>query len=130
MLRLKENAEETFSEDVNLELESSADSHSFLPIPRKEPTKYTAIHSIIHNELVDWPDLAEPSVKKFRAPGLATMAFPVLFPYGSGDPTYPGRQRDVSLTDGFKHLMKYGEETPNQKLYWRFANHPRFPYWA
>ena len=62
-------------------------------------------------------------------PFLATMAFPTLFPYASGDPTNPSRERNVSITDGFKHLVKFGEVNTCEK-HWRFACHPRFPYWA
>ena len=78
LLSLEDNTEEAFCEDVDSELESSADSHSFLPNPKKEPTEDTAIRSIINNEPVDWPDLAERPINEFRTPGLATMAFPVL----------------------------------------------------
>ena len=74
MLRLEENAEETFGEDVNLELESSADSHSFLPIPRKEPTKYTAIHSIIHNVVAKYI----PNVSKLDLTGHRKLGIPKI----------------------------------------------------
>lgn len=70
------------------------------------------------------------TANEFRSPGLATQAFPALFPYGAGDPTNPGRHHDVSLTEGFQHLMRYGEIHTSNNLHWRFANHPRFPYWA
>ena len=36
------------------------------------------------------------------------MVFPTLFPYGKGDPTKRTRL-EVSLTDGFKHLIKYAD---------------------
>ena len=104
------------------------DSHSFLPLPAKEPTEDNAIRSIVNGtDPMEWPDIAEEPINEFRTPGLA---FPALFPYGKGDPTNPGRHRDVSLTDGFKHLMEFGEIQPSNDLHWRFANHPRFPYWA
>ena len=57
------------------------------------------------------------------------MAFPTLFPYGHGDPT-DQRTRKVSLSDAFKHLVKYGEKMQSGQFTWRFASHPRFPYWA
>ena len=60
------------------------------------------------------------------AEGLATMAFPTLFPYGKGDPTV----REVCLTDGFKHLIKYADLSTDGLFAWRFASHPRFLYWA
>ena len=35
----------------------------------------------------------------------------------------------MSSTDSFKHFEKYGEISASH-LSWRFATHPRFPYWA
>ena len=58
------------------------------------------------------------------------MAFPTLFPYGKGGPTKRTRLREVSLTDGFKHFIKYVHLSANGTITWRFASHPRFPYWA
>ena len=58
------------------------------------------------------------------------MAFPTLFPYGKGDPTKRTRLHEVSLTEGFKHLIKYADLSTNGTFTWRFASHPRFPYWA
>ena len=76
------------------------------------------------------PDIDQTPVNEFKTPFLATMDFPTLFPYGHGDPTYGGRQRAVSLTDGLKHLIKYAEITKDNQRYWHFASHPRFPYWG
>ena len=123
-----EEHEANTEEGEDAQSEHVHDGNSFLPLPRKEPTEECTIRSIINGkDLIDWPDIAGHAINEFRTPGLATMTFPTLFPYGTGDPTNPGRQREVSLTDGFKHLIRYGEMTP---FNWRFANHPRFPYWA
>ena len=56
--------------------------------------------------------------------------FPTLFPHGRGDPTCKARHHPVSLADAFKHLMKYSDTSPDGTSRWRFASHPRFPYWA
>ena len=82
------------------------------------------------NNSLEWPDVSEQPINEFRTPYLATMSFQTLFPYSTGDPTNPGRQHPVSLTDGFKHLIKYGEITVTNMKCWRFASHPRFMYWA
>ena len=109
--------------------EDTSDSHSFLPVPMKEATEDSAIRYMVNgDDPMNWPDIAGRPINEFRTPGLATLAFPTLFPYGTGDPTYPGRQRDVSLTEGFKHLIRYGERDASNNLHWRFASHPRFPY--
>lgn len=107
------------------------DTRSFLPFPVAEATEDRTIRSVINDSnRSDWPDINQTPVNEFQTPFLATMAFPTLFPYGRGDPTNPGRQRAVSLTDGLKHLIKYAETTENDQRYWRFASHPRFPYWG
>ena len=97
----------------------------------KEATEDSTIRYMVNgDDPMNWPDIAGRPINEFRTPGLATQAFPTLFPYGTGDPTYPGRQRDVSLTERFKHLIRYGERDASNYLHWRFASHPRFPYWA
>ena len=59
------------------------------------------------------------------------MVFPTLFPYGKGDPTCKGRHRAVTLAEAFKHLERYCDILVSDGIhYWRFASHPRFPYWA
>ena len=32
--------------------------------------------------------------------------------------------------EAFKHLERYCDILPNGNFHWRFASHPRFPYWA
>lgn len=58
------------------------------------------------------------------------MVFPALFPHGTGDPTCKGRRHEVTLTEGFKHLIRYADISSDGQQRWRFASHPRFPYWA
>jgi hypothetical protein len=38
------------------------------------------------------------------------------FPHGTGDPTNPAPHRSVSLTDGLKHLLKYGETNEHTQM--------------
>ena len=91
--------------------------------------------SLVNNhEPVEWPTLDTldtHAINEFKTPYLAAMAFPTLFPYSAGDPTNPARQGNVSLTDGLKHLLRYGEiDEHTQMQQWRFASHPQFPYWG
>ena len=112
---------------------NGCDSHSFLPLPNKQSTDDMAIRNTILGDTLDplnWPDINNVPINEFQTPYLATMSFPTLFPYATGDPTYPGRQRPVSLTDGFKHLIKYGDISDSNIKSWRFASHPHFIYWA
>jgi len=57
------------------------------------------------------------------------MAFPTLLADGKGDPTNPALNRDVPLCGKIQHLIKFAEYIGNKWVY-RFANHPRFSYWA
>ena len=36
----------------------------------------------------------------------------------------------MHLSEAFKHLLKYGDVNSAGEPQWRFALHPRFPYWA
>lgn len=100
-----------------------------MPLPTRQPSEEDAIRTTLNSHL-EWPAIENQPINEFRTQYLATMSFPALFPYGTGDPTFPGRSRAVSITDGFKHLIKYGEIIKDNVKSWRFANHPRFPYWA
>ena len=105
-------------------------SHSFLPLPNRTATEDEAIRAVVSgSDPLEWPNIAEQPINEFRTAGLATQAFPTLFPYGTGDPTCPGRQRPVTFTEAFKHLIRYADNMDGTFL-WRFASHPRFPYWA
>ena len=66
-------------------------------------------------------------MNEFKTDGLATMAFPTLFSYGKGDPTNRARRQSITLTEAFKHLMKFAVRLANGMFQWRFASHPRFP---
>ena len=114
--------------------ESDHDSHSFLPLPTKQATESEAIKATFSDDSstspIPWPEIGGQPINEFRTPFLATMSFPTLFPHAKGDPSNPGRPRSVSLTDSFKHLEKYGEISASNLPSWRFATHPRFPYWA
>ncbi len=121
--------EECSAQSVSREEDDEHDSSSFLPLPTSQTSEDDAIHSAL-NAPLEWPDATGQAINEFRTPYLATMSFPTLFPYGTGDTTYPGRQRQLSLTDGFKHLVRYGEVTADKLKSWRFASHPCFPYWA
>ena len=97
-------------------------SHSFLSLPQRQQTEQDAIRALINDEdLLDWPANDGDPISEFQTEGLASMAFPTLFPYGKGDPTKRTRLREVSLTDGFKHFIKYADLSANGTFTWRFA---------
>ena len=119
------NAEEDTSQN-NDDGEDSQHSHSFLPLPQAQQSEQDAIRALINGEdPLDWPSNDGDPINEFRTEGLATMAFPTLFPYGKGDPTKKTRLREVSLTEGLKHLIKYVDCSTTGTF-----SHPRFSYWA
>ena len=106
-------------------------STSFIPMRQRQRKEGAAIQDAVNEtDPLDWPSTEGNIVNEFKTDGLATMAFPTLFPYGKGDPTSRARQHGITLTESFKHLMKFAERLANGKFEWRFASHPRFPYWA
>ncbi|GFH56395.1 hypothetical protein CTEN210_12871 [Chaetoceros tenuissimus] len=58
------------------------------------------------NDPIPWPTNGA-RVNDFDTPGLFSMAFPCLFPYGVGNPTVQDRQKEVTLDQAGKHLTKY-----------------------
>ena len=102
---------------------------SFVPTPHAQETELDYMQRVINNNTqLSWPTLSQTPVNEFDTEGLATMAFPTLFPYGTGDPTTKNRSHHVGYAEFFKHLMRFAENAHDTK--WRFASHPRFPYWA
>ena len=116
----------TNAEDIVYDEES--DISSFLPVASSQQQEIEAAQEQL-SQTMDWPSLGNDPLSEFTTPFLASMAFPVLFPDGKGDPTNPQTMRDVSFADKIKHLIKIGNKTDNGWSY-PFANHPRFSYWA
>lgn len=113
------------------ELQHNHGSHSFLPAESRQQQEEQLIRAAINGtDPLDWPQIDGQPINEFQTPGLASMAFPTLFPYGAGDPTNPARHRVVDLTKAFKQLMRYADTSPDGCPRWRFASDPRFPYWA
>jgi len=111
-----------FNEDTEL------NSTILNPVQLK-PQKQLITDELLQNHKVNWPHRNSSPLNEFKIEYLATMVFPTLFPDGEGDPTNSARMRDVTLGDKIKHLIKFAEYN-NGKWTYRFANHPRFAYWA
>ena len=106
-------------------------SSSYVPHVQQVQTEEDAIRSTVAgNDPLEWPPIENTPINEFQTEGLATMVFPTLFPYGKGDPTCKGRRHAVTLAEAFKHLERYCDVLSNGLFQWRFASHPRFPYWA
>ena len=127
--------EPTVADDTVLESTSDkselSNTNSFLPKPEEVQTEEDGIRrSVAGCDPLNWPELGERGINEYSTEGLATQVFPTLFPFGKGDPTTQQRHHAISRSDGFKHLIRYSDKSPNGTSRWRFASHPRFPYWA
>ena len=60
-----------------------ASSTSFLPLPSRGATEDEAIQSTINGiDPLEWPTIGDNPISEFKTAGLASMAFPTLFPHG------------------------------------------------
>ena len=69
----------------------------------------------------------------YSTPGLQSMAFPTLFPYGVGDVTRASRRVSMTLTESNKHLLNYAVLVPRSdppRYFYPFAVHGRWMHWA
>ena len=90
------------------ELVLGSGSTSFIPMRQRQRKEGAAIQDAVNEvDPLDWPSTEGNLVNEFKTDGQATMAFPTLL-----------------------NLMKFAERLADGKFEWRFASHPRFPYWA
>lgn len=115
--------------DSDIVFDKDTETSSFVPLGQNEQLEIKAIQSEIAAKPVDWPTVKNEPLNEFKTPYLATMAFPTLFPDGKGDPTNPSLYTDIPFCNRIKHLIKCAERSDRGWVY-RFAKHPRFPYWA
>ena len=114
----------------NIIYNGSTEMSSFLPVGEQQQQEIEAVRNqLSENAPLLWPTLENEPLNEYQVSHLATMAFPTLFPDGKGDPTNQGLLRDVTLSERIKHLLKFAEVVDGKWVY-RFANHPRFSYWA
>ena len=110
----------------------STEMSSFLPVGEQQQQEIEAVRNQLtanQNDPMAWPTVENEPLNEYQISHLATMAFPTLFPDGKGDPTNQALLRDVPLSERIKHLLKFAEIIDGKWVY-RFANHPRFSYWA
>ena len=65
---------------------------------------------------LEWPSIEGNLVNEFKTGSLATMAFSTLFPFGKGDLISMERQHGVTVTEAFKHKIKFAERLPDGKF--------------
>ena len=118
------------TEDEEEIFDRHTDTSSFLPQAESDLLEHDAIkNDLKYEDKLKWPTIGKQPLNEYATPFLATMAFPTLFPDGKGDPTNPTLYIDIPLSGRIQHLIKFAECIGNRWVY-RFANHPRFTYWA
>lgn len=126
---IETNANTSDDSDEDQLINNETKTSSFLPHNENEKLEKDAILSEIGTGKMNWPTIEDNPLNEYSISGLATLAFPSLFPDGKGDPTNLCLHRDVPFNERIKHLLKF-PETINGKFYFRFASHPRFSYWV
>lgn len=85
-------------------------------------------HDTIDALIMQWPRRNETPNDEYNTSYLYTMAFPTLFPFGSGDIHYKlDRLHKISVNDANCHYLKY-YDIDNKR--YPFAEHPRFLHFA
>ena len=114
---------------VSEETEEPYSSHlpgTFVPMMPRQGTQQEIVRESVSRrqedtQPVSWPQVGDMPINEFRTEGYMTRAFPTLFPTGAADFSAP-RIRHVTIGYYFKHLLMYQDG--------RFAQHPRFRYFA
>ena len=98
-------------------------SSTFLPLNVPRVTETAAVEETLHVAPIQWPAVADRPVNEFETVGYVTRCFPALFPTGAAElRTMQPREKRVTEPPYFKHLILYKDQ--------RFAQHPRFRYFA
>ena len=114
---------------VSEETEEPYSSHlpgTFVPMTPRQGTQQEIVRESVSRrqedtQPVSWPQVGDMPINEFRTEGYMTRAFPTLFPTGAADFSAP-RIQHVTIGYYFKHLLMYRDG--------RFAQHPRFRYFA
>ena len=70
-------------------------------------------------------------VNDFNTPNIQAMAFPTLFPFGTGDTTKQARTTLVTMNEGNRHLMWFAVKDPETgKIIYPFVVHDSWCFWA
>ena len=70
-------------------------------------------------------------MNEYQTIGLASQAFPALFPDCEGDPTdESGRIKSVSLKEACAHLLWCAKRNKDGRWIYPFASNQRFVFWA
>ena len=94
---------------------------TFVPLNVRRATEAAAVENNLN--AIPWPTISDRPVNEFEAVGYATRCFPTLYPTGAAElRREEPREKWVGEAAYFKHLLLYKDH--------RFAQHPRFRYFA
>ena len=100
--------------------DTQAEMHStFLPLNVARATEAETVEENLNP--VQWPRVSDRPVNEFETSGYVTKCFPTLLPTGAAE-LRRTRDKWVGEAAYFKHLLLYKDQ--------RFAQHPRFRYFA
>ncbi|KAK3917474.1 3-phosphoshikimate 1-carboxyvinyltransferase [Frankliniella fusca] len=105
-------------DEINSEEEFNEITYTDLP-NIKTFTQNDQINSNLNGSVYIWPTIGVTPINEFSSPGYISMAFPTLFPYGTGDYSMID-SKHLKLTDYVDYLMFYEDG--------RFARDERFRY--
>lgn len=81
-------------------------------------------------QYISLKNISETPINEYNVQGIYSLAFPTLFPFGLADPTDVSRLILIKEQEGIQHLIKYANLDSNGKLYYPFAKHSRFLFYA
>ncbi|KAK3924147.1 Deoxyribodipyrimidine photo-lyase [Frankliniella fusca] len=105
-------------DEINSEEEFNEITYTDVP-NIKTFTQNDQINSNLNGSVYIWPTIGVTPINEFSSPGYISMAFPTLFPYGTGDYSMID-SKHLKLTDYVDYLMFYEDG--------RFARDERFRY--
>ena len=121
---------------VEDDVDNIEEGHLFVSSESLNENYEATIRDLINNSLGTESnpleiDFSGPMVSDYDTPGLQGLAFPTLFPYGTGDVTRDSRTKDVTVTNAFKHYLQYSVfDEHNKLLVYPFSKHKRWMHWA
>lgn len=124
-LHTAEEEQPNSTPDDNPNPDVARSSHSLLPVPRGTAREDEAIRATF-NQVIHLTGQACLQIQSMSS-APQDRDHKSSPHYGTGDPTFPSTSSHIDRC--FKHLERY-TDVEQGCFQWRFATHPRFPYWA
>ncbi len=133
---IKEMTDNNYDDSMETETDSDSENNTintgvYMPKDQQltEKSKIGVFVQELVNDNLNFPNHSEQPLNDYSTPFLCSMAFPTLFPDGSGDPyAIHAEMNKESFLSKVKHLLNYYEKI-GDKIISRFAKHSRFVLW-